>query len=193
MLSLRSLIQEPCLKLFSSVRFKKETSGANIVKVKGCANAFTMVEILLVLVILGIIAGLTIPNFSHTYKSLELKKSAEDLTFLMRYAQSRAVTKNLTMRLAFDSNFETYWLEQEKKEGPPQASQKVFERFNGRLGRTFDIPRAMKVECEKQFFNFYPDGTIEKGKIYLYSGEQCFTISTREQRAHVHLFNIKVE
>ena len=47
---------------------------------------FTLVEILLVLLIIGIIAGLSIPNVSRTYTTFLLNRTTNDLSSLIRYA-----------------------------------------------------------------------------------------------------------
>ena len=158
-------------------------------------HGFTFVEILLVVVLLAIIAGIAVPNFSSAYQNLQLKKTTEDLVFMMRYAQSRAVSKNILMRLVLDSDSAQYWLEEQisEKEKDNTSLEEGFQKFEGRLGRTFHIPTDFQVQAEEEMTQFYPDGRIDRQRIYLCHKERCLTISTREQRGAVHIFNEKVE
>jgi len=150
-------------------------------------KGFTLIEILLVLVLLTVIIGLVIPNFSSTYNSLQLKRMVQDLGYLMRYAQSRAITKQSLVRLEFDDEQKTYWLMQEVKdqEGDIEGS---FDRLSGRLGRNYRIPDGIKIQKGEEMILFYPDGQIEKQHLSICNDKKCFTISTKAQRGKVLIF-----
>lgn len=166
--------------------------GKNLVR-KNSSFGFTLLEILLVAIILTIIAGMIIPNFSQTYKRLELKRTAQDIVYLMRYAQSLAVTRNIKTRFEFDSEFSKYWLSEEKPGEDFQASEIKFERITGRLGKIFKIPPKIQLESSIQGIYFYPDGRIDKQRIYLCQDLKCLTVSTVEQRGHIWILDSKVE
>ncbi len=55
------------------------------------------------------------------------------------------------------------------------------------------IPSGLKLETEKTNINFYPDGTIDKQRIYVCKNENCYTVSSREQESIVRLFSQRVE
>lgn len=151
-------------------------------------KGFTFIEIILVILILSVIVAITVPNFSRTYGTFQLKKTANDLAYIMQYAQSRAVTRNQLMRLEFNADFSKYWLT-EKKDNVDQ-----FDRFRGRLGKIFDISQKTKVIADKKVVNFYPDGTIEKQYLYVCDDKQkCLTVSTKEQRGYVQVLDFKKE
>ena len=159
---------------------------------KAC-RGFTLIEIILVVVLLLIIAALAIPNFSHTYTTVELQTSTQDLAYLMRYAQSRAISKNKNVQLEFNPEFTQYWLTQEKLDQDDSADQEEFERFDGRLGKTYEIPRDILLEDAPQTIRFYPDGNIEKKHFYVCQPAFCYTISTQDQKGFVDVFEEKVE
>lgn len=157
---------------------------------------FTLIELILAAVVLLVIVGLAIPNFSHTYKNLQLKQCTDDIVYMMRYAQSRAIVKNNQMRIVFNDELTKYWLEEESDE-ETAGEQTEFKKFEGRLGRSRSVAGIINLELEENQIFFYPDGTIDKQYIFVCSQnkadkEKCFTISTKEQRGHVHIFNIKV-
>lgn len=149
---------------------------------------FSLVEIILVVLILSVIAGLTVPNFNQTYKKIKLQKSADDLAYTMRYAQSRAIIKGLLVRLNWDVDTRNYWLEENKSSEDKEAS---FKRFSGRIGKKFNVPAGVSFETDCEHILFYPDGSIEKKHINVCSNSKCFVVSAREQRGHVNVFEIK--
>ena len=151
---------------------------------------FTLVELLLVLIILSVITGLSVGNFSRTYDTLLLKKSVDDVAFLMRYAQSRAVTKGRRLALQFDPSSINYGLLQEAEHSSP--SEPVFEKFSGRFSRTFSLPEKIQLQTDSSTVYFYPDGNMDKVRIVLSFKDQSWTISTKEQKNHVVVFQEKI-
>jgi len=158
-------------------------------KPKTHLQGFTLIEILLVVFILSVVAAVAVPNFSRTYSNLELKRKTEDVAYLMKYAQSRSVAKRRPLRLMFDSEFEKYWLEEFFED----EGEEIFKRLTSRLGKTYKIPNSIQIQMEEPPVTFYPDGRIEKRRIYLCDKEKCFTISTKEQRGHVKVYDSKLE
>lgn len=147
-------------------------------------RGFTLVEILLVILILGILAGAALPRFSRTYQQLQWQKATEDLRDLMRYAQSRAVTRSCPVRLEFNEDHLSYWLTQRSCGGEDEA-QETFTRFPGRLGGTFAVPEAVTITPEAPQVVFYLDGQMDKTEISVCGGGRCRIVSTKEQRGYV--------
>ncbi len=156
------------------------------------SRGFTLIEIILVLVILGVIAGLTVPRIGQNFIELQLKRTANDLSYLMRYAQSRAITKNRMVRLEFDDNFSKVWLTQSTEEASPEEDNKSFERITGRLGRTLTVPDKIYLEAETVPVQFYPDGSMDRVRLYVCHEKDCLTVSTQEQRGAVRVFDYKL-
>ena len=150
-------------------------------------EAFTLIEIILVVLILGVVVGMAVPNFSRTYSTFQLKQFTEDLVYLMRYAQSRAITNNREIRLEFDPEFLQYWLTQQKEGEERGAGDPVFERFTGRYGRIFKVPPELRIKTGMNTVSFYPDGTIARARMDVCRDEKCLTISTKEQRGFVQV------
>jgi len=148
---------------------------------------FTIIEVMLVMVILVIITGLAAPNFSNTYAGIQLKVTTDDIAYLMRYAQSRAVARGNEIRIEFDSSLRVYWITEEEQ-SDTYASDKMFNRITGRLGKKNKIPEMLNLEIEKPSIHFFPDGTIEKVLFNVCLKEQCRIISTKEQRGAVRVY-----
>jgi Tfp pilus assembly protein FimT len=162
-------------------------------------EGFTIIEILLVVIILLAVVGLTVPSFGPAYARLQLKKTAEDLVFVMRYAQSRCVMSNRRIRLELDAQGSGYQLMQASPSDGRQAPDRdeegeAFEPVGGRWGRAFKIPPEIVVQSDGPFVYFFPDGSIEKREISvcrraLPTGpqERCLTVSTQGYRGRVRI------
>ena len=95
----------PGLKKFRSETRNVELKNTAAMRPRG----FTLVEILLVVMLIGLAAGLAVPNFSGSFSSLQLRETAENLGYLMRYAQSRAIIRRQPCRLEFNIDNTKPW------------------------------------------------------------------------------------
>ena len=145
-------------------------------------RGFSLLELLLVVVILGVIAGLTVPNFAPAYSHVLIKKTADDMAFAMRYAQVQAVTKNKKYQLQFDDSYMQYWL---TRAGQDEES---FERLQGKMGRTFVVADGITVRAENPTVAFFPNGDIEKSEIQLETKGGTLVVSTMDQKNHVLVY-----
>jgi type II secretion system protein H len=153
---------------------------------------FTLIEILLVMVLMAMVAVLALPNFSNSYKQMRWDQAVGDLVYGMRYAQSRAVSQGQIVRLVFDEEQQSYWLEElppDQEEGTDQE----FQRVTGSLGRVQKLPEGVEVNLPAGSVRFFPDGTIERLTIELKQGKPwnlysvCQKISTELQRGGINL------
>lgn len=157
-------------------------------------QSFTLIELLLVVVLLGVVAGLAVPNFSNTYVNFQLSETAKNISALMQYAQSRSIIKGVRHQMELDPSFSKYWLTQEASSSEDEEGTGIFERIPGRFGRMFAIPQDIAVESEDPKILFYPDGKIDKIRIYLHNKKgDYFTITTEEQAGQVQILDFKIE
>ncbi|MFC1510607.1 GspH/FimT family protein [Candidatus Omnitrophota bacterium] len=153
-------------------------------------GAFTLIEVLLVVVLLGVVAGLAIPNFSNSYKSLVLQNTAGDLAHLMRYAQSRSVMRRAKVDLVFGSAFDEYWLE-ESLEANDTTGESGHQQISGRWGRKKAVPEQCQMRGEQQRVIFYPDGKMDAVEISVCRQKReeeqgdCVIVSTQWQQGQV--------
>jgi prepilin-type N-terminal cleavage/methylation domain-containing protein len=153
-------------------------------------NAFTLVEILLVIIIIGIILALTAPNFSKGYSRFQLNKTADDLLSVSRWAQAMAIWQERTYALSFSDDRRSYDLVRSKVTMQNEAAEDIeevdgpdgFEPIQGALGRIHKIPDAIRLESRDDRINFYPDGTINPATIQLASPDQKTVLSSAEVR-----------
>lgn len=106
----------------------------------------------------------------------------------MRYAQASSIAERANYRLNFASERNRYWLTKKSDSGKDNG----FVKIQGRFGRIYDIHDNLKLDCNSDFVNFYPDGRIEKVNIYLSNkNERFYTISTEAQSGYVQEFDYK--
>ena len=141
-----------------------------------------MIELLLVVLLVSVIAGMVIPNLSQMLGRTQLKTSVNDLAFIMRYAQSRAVVGGQSIELEVNESEQEYRLKAVEEVSFNHTQHTPLE---GRYGKRFKLPKGVELKVKESTLMFYPNGTMDKGEIYVCSKAECYTVSTREQRGMV--------
>jgi type II secretion system protein H len=67
-----------------------------------CRAAFTLIEVLLVIVVIGIAVGIAMPSFVNSMQGRRLQSAARMLTSVTRYARSMAVLKQTDLALVLN-------------------------------------------------------------------------------------------
>ena len=152
-------------------------------------KSFTLIELLIVLVLLGVLAAVSVPNFGQTYFGVLVKKSAEDLAYSIRYGQSRAVLKGQIVRLNCNTSEQSYWLEdQMTTDNAIAGEQPQFQKIAGRFGRTYRMPGDVVLECPGEFIQFLPSGDIDKMRLTVSLKDKTWIVSTADQKNHVLVY-----
>ena len=148
-------------------------------------NAFSFIEIFLVISLLGIVIGLSFPNFRQMYDHFQLQHTTQNLADMMRYTQGRAIIKRRVHQLVLDPVSRQYWLTAKESHSPPSReaslqgnlqdipAQAQGARIKGRLGKTFHLPDKIRLISEVPVISFYPDGRIDPVLMYLCGARHC--------------------
>jgi general secretion pathway protein H len=75
-----------------------------------CSRGFTLLEILVVMIILGIAAGVTGLVINNSSGGVEIKKAAQEISATLRYARSRAISEKKSFYFAINNVSMTYGL-----------------------------------------------------------------------------------
>jgi general secretion pathway protein H len=68
------------------------------------SSGFTLIEVMLVVVIILIAAGITVPKFKGSFKSTQMTDATRSTVRIARYARSLAILKQEPCTLRFETN-----------------------------------------------------------------------------------------
>jgi prepilin-type N-terminal cleavage/methylation domain-containing protein len=124
----------------------------------GPQAGFTLLELLVVLLILTVLVGVSVPQFGRTFRHLQLQVFASDVANLMTYASRRAVVMDEVLRVHFDVEGRRYWLARAQA----ASAEEKFERVASKLGRVASVPRSISLTSSARAVTFYPDGRADR-------------------------------
>jgi len=85
-------------------------TGAPITRPRRAARGYTLIELMVVITIMGIIAGVAIPKVIGSLYSGKQRSEAFQLLTAIRYAQGMAALQRAPYRLHFDLDTQSYYL-----------------------------------------------------------------------------------
>ena len=119
----------------------------------------TFIELLIIVIIIAVLSGLSLPKIKNTFDRLEFDSFLKDIYALCRYLQASAVTRGKIYCLNLNSEndppefFATFKLDQD------------FQKLPDRFGKVYKAPRGVTIvslepEGKKEIY-FYPDASID--------------------------------
>lgn len=118
---------------------------------------FTLVELILVVVIIGILIGVSAPQLRKALGNFELESFVKDIYCLALYLQASAVSQTKIYCLNIDTDNAAF-----------RATCKIGEQFQdlaGRYAKLYKAPSGTAINLEppdKTAVYFYPDGSVDK-------------------------------
>ena len=132
---------------------------------KGRKKAFTFIELLIVVVILGIFIRIAIPSFRKTFQNQQLKIFTQELQSLINYLHGRSIVEERIVYLSIDN---------EKKE------YGIGIKGNSVRLKTYQMPSDIKVVAEAEEILFYPDGSIDPVNLTISNlGQEGIILTTK--------------
>lgn len=170
-------------------------------------RAFTLIELITVIVIIGILTALIIPEMRGTYEDALLRSTSRELISVFELASSRAVSLNQTHRVQFDTHSGKYFIERPVRDGLLEAFQpltevaggtgKLDERITVEVRRPQEGPVLADAGREEsvpvpEAVSFYPDGTADAVLISL-QDRTGFRLGLKlnATTARVHVFELE--
>jgi prepilin-type N-terminal cleavage/methylation domain-containing protein len=171
---------------FPSERGKRRPSGR---------RAFTLIEILIVIAIIGMVMGLGLPSISRvTYQ--RLNSTTRQFSGMVKTLRNDAILLNAVHRLAVDFEEKQYWVEQQeqagalledpltapterkpkkKNEPPPPSGFAMAEKYGGKKLPFPGGVKVLQVIKEQEglrkeglvYVHFFPNGFNEPALIVL--------------------------
>jgi len=143
-------------------------------QVKNREKGFTLVELLIVLVVLGLMLALAIPKLGELGEA-NLKRSARHLTGMVRFLRDDSQAKKSVYRIKFDIQNGHYWAEE-----LTQTSDKTveFKRYQSVMvdevslsGQTTFRDVQVASHPDDPYILFTPNGWVEHALIHLRDGD----------------------
>jgi type II secretion system protein H len=146
-------------------------------------HGFTLIEMVVVVVIIGITAAMIIPEMRGTFQDALLRAAGRDLANAVNLASSRAVSLNQLCRLNLDTRKGRYAIERQAHDGGrvdyvplkdlPGDGGILDTRVTMEVAKTAPAPTeeanalATPEVGAPDAIVFYPDGTAESAEIKL--------------------------
>lgn len=129
-------------------------------------RGLTLLEILIVLALMAIVAGVVFPMLGGPVSTNELRASARQLAAGLRMARSEAVAQRRETFLAVDVAGRRFKVDRDPKEHalPSRVDLKLFTAQNDLVDESVGSIR------------FFPDGGSNGGRITVASGERKFDV-----------------
>ncbi|MBI2933082.1 MAG: GspH/FimT family pseudopilin [Planctomycetes bacterium] len=134
-------------------------------------GGLTLTELLVVMVVIAVVAGLVAPSFTGFFPGLKVQKAADELVAVLSKARTDAALTQHRYRLCVQvSDPPAYWLAYERD---PLGEPGVFQRVAGAWGEPQALPEDVTLEALEgaledvdagpRYYEFRPDGTATAG------------------------------
>jgi type II secretion system protein H len=153
-------------------------------------SAFTLIELMVVMVLIGIMTAMILPEMKGTYEDALLRSTSRELVSVCDLASSHAVSVNQAVRLRLDRKTGRYSIE---RRGPDHGPEGRFVAAREVLGGEGELDSRISIEIHKTSdeaseaagqesfqprggapsepqgdgITFYPDGTADASEIVL--------------------------
>jgi prepilin-type N-terminal cleavage/methylation domain-containing protein len=134
-------------------------------------NAFTLLELILVMILLCTVLAIAAPSLRGFFSSRKLNDIAEQMLIMTRYARLQSIYEGRCYRVNFDTSQREYWLS--------VLAESTYERLGSSFGTRHLIPADIELtakdvlqEAGVYYFEFNPRGYTKACSIDLKDNRQ---------------------
>jgi|TARA_E500000178_G_scaffold318162_1_gene339296 prepilin-type N-terminal cleavage/methylation domain-containing protein len=121
-------------------------------------SGFTLIEVILVLVVIVIIAGIALPNLSGSYGNAKLRSAASNIERLARYARGMAILREQHLTMVIDTEKRLIYIGAEKEKTSDESDGELDQDILTRLGYIDVEPSEIDIAIEKEVSRSLPEG-----------------------------------
>jgi prepilin-type N-terminal cleavage/methylation domain-containing protein len=118
--------------------------------VKKASHAFTLIEIMVVVMLVGMMATIGLPKLFHRSPALEWRVILEDFNNLIFFARQEAISNQKLYRLALKSNPKglDFILVEEEKDDPEKPGRKIHERdYSPYVTTKYELSEQVRISA----------------------------------------------
>ena len=161
------------------------------------SNGFTLIELMVVVVVLGVMMGLVIPRLGDMGEA-NLKRSARHLTGMIKFLRDEAQAKKAVYRIRFDIQGNRYWAEEltvlSDRTREFKRLQVAMANDGNLAGQTSFRDVHVGSHPDDPYILFTPDGWVEPALIHLRNGDdKPFTLIVKPLTGNTQLHEGEVE
>ncbi len=162
-------------------------------------RAFTLVELMVVLAVLGLIIGISIPSFRSFLKKAPLEQAISDVEGMCRQARSDAIINKRTMELVLNDSEESVVLRSAARTVmgvDPETGGEANLVEQGEVLDRVELAADLQIiePLDEDFvglleLRFYPNGTAEPVDLRVTDGNEAYILSLDPVTGHTTVVN----
>jgi len=125
-------------------------------------RGFTLLEIILVLVFIGLIAGLTTPFVMSTLERIKHQSETRKINSALRYARSEAITRKTAVTFNADIDSNKYWIGDKETK-----TSSVTKSLDPEFSMSHITGNDETIDSGTFAITFYPRGNSSGGTIQI--------------------------